>query len=187
MINQRVLIVITVGFLVVALAGCDFLNMEAVPSPEAIEHWAGEFLIEADQIEGVYENLDVNSVIYTYKTGIRTRPDFEKALLSALQATKWRRSTNVTEYLEFHRSYWPGENSEDRPIILRFYRVAVARHAFNPESRTVIVALAETDTIKRNATFESTTPGKWAKKKFWPRFDALRKGQPPDTVGPGKG
>lgn len=187
MINQRTFRLIAIGLLTVTFAGCEFMSMETVPKPEIIKKWMGDFLIEPDQITGVYRNIDVDSLVFTYKTGVRTRPDFENALSSALQNSKWRQSTNVTEYMEFRRSFQKGETSEDRPDMAIFSSFEVARLAFAPDSRTVVVAYVQADASEKVTCFESTGEGKWADRVIWPKFNELRKRQPPNKADAGDG
>lgn len=135
----------------------------------------GEFLIESGQITGVYQNLDVDSLIFTYSTAVKTKAEFEKALSSALQDSNWQRSTTDIAFVEFRRSFRKGEKSEDRPDMAIFSSFEVTRLAFAPERGVVVVAYVQADSSGDVSHFEDTGNGKWAKKVIWPKFNELRK------------
>jgi len=168
------LIVELTFILAVFVTGCTVITMEETPTPEVIEKWMGDFLIEPDQITGVYRNLDVDSLVFTYKTESTTAPAFEDALSSALQNSKWRRSQNVTDCIEFRRSFQKGERSDDRPDMAMFSSFEVAKLALAPDNTTVVVAYVQADGSGDETCFENTGEAKWADQVIWPKFDKLR-------------
>jgi hypothetical protein len=157
------------------LTGCSLLTMEEIPSPELIKKWMGPFLIEADQIKGVYRNLDVDSLIFTYGTAVQTEGEFRNALSSALVNSRWQRSTSATDFIEFRRTFAKGDTSEDRPDMAMFASFELARLSFNPAERKVVVAYVQADTSKSVTRFEDTSEGEWAERVIWPKFNELRK------------
>lgn len=168
-------IVLFLSIMAVCLTGCSLLTMEEVPSPELIKKWMGPFLIEADQVKGIYRNLDVDSLVFTYRTAVQTEGEFRNALSSALVNSTWKRSTSATDFIEFRRMFEKGDTSEDRPDMAMFASFELARLSFNPADRKVVVAYVQADTFKRVTRFEDTSEGEWAERVIWPKFNELIK------------
>ena len=160
--------------LVAFLAGCSLVTMEEVPSPELIKKWMGPFLIESDQIKGVYRNLDVDSMVFTYRTSVTTEERFLVSLASSLAGSTWQRETNAMAFIEFRRGFSKGETAPDRPDMTMFASLEVARLSFNPTNHTVVVAYVQSDSVKNIDRFEDTSEGKWAERTIWPKFNELR-------------
>lgn len=80
------------------------LTMEQVPSAELIKNWVGAFLVDAENIKGVYRNLDVDSLVFTYHTSAQTEEDFCNALALSLEKSKWQRTSNCIDFIEFRRT-----------------------------------------------------------------------------------
>lgn len=164
-----------VGMLAATLGGCDALNMDSVPDEKVIREWVGPFLVEADQIKGVYRNLDVDSLVLTYHTAAKTEKDFSDALSSALKNTRWKKAEDVTDLIEFRRSFKKGEQSAERPDMAMFASFEVVRLGFDPRGGTVVVAYVQADESSNVSRFEDTSEGRWAEKAIWPKFNELRK------------
>jgi hypothetical protein len=58
-------------------AGCNS-GMDRVPSADEIRDSSRTklFLVEAEQIRGIYQNIDVDSVIFAYRTRTASESDF---------------------------------------------------------------------------------------------------------------
>lgn len=124
------------------------------------------FLIEAGEINGEYRNLDVDSLVFTYRTAVQTESEFCGALSSALLGSKWERSIEVTDSIEFRRSVKKGD--------ALFASYELVRIGFCPADRTVVVAYVQADSPSDDLQFEDTGESKWAEQVIWPRFNALR-------------
>ena len=165
---------LVVYLLAATLAGCGLVSKETVPSPELIRKWLGAFLIEADQVQGIYRNLDVDSLVFTYRTTLQTDADFRNALREALADSKWEQNTNAEGYVEFGRTFRRGETSQERPDMAAFFSCEVVRLSFDPETGTVVVAYVQADTTKDVECFEQTSAGRWAASVVWPKFERLK-------------
>jgi hypothetical protein len=148
--------------------------MEQVPSADLIEQWLGPFLVEADQIKGIYRNLDVDSVVFTYRTALATEQAFAEGLTRNLAASRWQRQTHTTAFIEYRRRFAKGETSPGRPDMPIFASREVIRLSFNSADRTVVVAYVQADASQDSDSFEDTGEGTWAEKAIWPKFDAFR-------------
>lgn len=171
----RIQIPMMLATLTMLFTGCSIITMEQVPSTDLIKKWMGSFLIEADQIKGVYRNLDIDSVVFTYRTGATTEQDFAESLVDNLADSKWQRQTEVTDFIEFRRVFAKGDTTAERPDMAIFTSLELVRLSFNPTNRTVTVAYVQADTSKNVSRFEETGEGKWAERTIWPKFDQLRK------------
>lgn len=54
-----------------------------------------------------------------------------------------------------------------------FSSFEVARIAFDPKSRTAVVAYVQADGSSKDTKFEDCGESKWAEKAIWPRFQNL--------------
>ena len=140
------------------------ISMETVPGPDVVKDWMGEFLVEADQIQGVYRNMDIDSLVFTYQTTAESEDAFWVALLSRLQGTGWLKSSSGATFREFYRIERSG----------LFWSAEVARIAFTV-TNTVVVAYVQDDPFRATPISRETGVGKWAEKVIWPKFKELVK------------
>ena len=149
--------------------------MEQVPSTELIKNWVGAFLVDAENIKGVYRNLDVDSLVFTYHTSAQTEEDFCSALALSLEKSKWQRTSNSIDFIEFRRFFKKGEISPERPDMEMFASYEMIRLNYNKSNKMVVVAYVQADTSDDVTLFEHTGEGKWAERVIWPKFNELRK------------
>jgi len=165
--TRRQLIFFVTGLFTCVIACMD---MEVVPSSEVIEKWLGDFLIEADDIQGIYRNLDVDSLLFTYRTAVTEERDFRNALSMKLQDSRWK-ETEGHGFIEYRRQFDKGEKAVDRLDMPIFYSFEVARIGFS--AGRVVVAYVQADTSEDVGVFEESGEGQWAKEVIWPQFEEL--------------
>lgn len=172
MVRHRIrpIFVLSAALMVV---GCNLLSDEQVPSSEAIREWMGRFLVEADQIQGVYRNLDIDSLVFTYRSNVDEEAAFWGGLEAGLQDSRWNATLRRDALREYRRSYRKGEDDGERPDMAIFNSFEVARVFFDPESHTVIIGYIQADGDSEENRFEDTGESDWADKALWPRFEAL--------------
>ncbi len=105
---------------VILLSGCDFMSMEQVPSSEAIRGWMARFLVSPDQIHGVYRNLDIDSLVFTYTSKVDGEVAFWSRLEDGLQGSRWTEAERRGAMREYRRSYRKGEGDAERPDMAIF-------------------------------------------------------------------
>jgi len=155
---------------VILLSGCDFLSMEQVPGPEAIRGRMGRFLVNPDQIRGVYRNLDVDSLVFTYTARVDGDAAFWYRLEEGLQGSRWIEAERRGAMREYRRTFREGECDAERPDLAIFSSFEVARVFFDPTSQTVAMAYVQADGRSSDTKFEDTGESQWAEKAIWPRF-----------------
>jgi hypothetical protein len=68
---------LAVAFLLcIAALGCNFMSMETVPTEESIRSRLGIFIVEGVDVVGVYQNLDVDSLVFETPPLRNLRMDF---------------------------------------------------------------------------------------------------------------
>ncbi|MFN7138945.1 MAG: hypothetical protein ACK4UN_06380 [Limisphaerales bacterium] len=154
------------------LIGCG-PSMDQVPSSESIRKRMGRFLVNPDDIQGVYRNLDVDSLVFTYSSKVEGEAAFWSGLEERLKDSRWTEADRLGAVREYRRSYRKGEVNAERPDMAIFSSFEVARVAFNTESRTAVVAYVQADGSSKDTKFEDTGESKWAEKAIWPRFRDL--------------
>ena len=157
----------------VFLSGCDFVSMEHVPSGEVIRGWIQRFLVSPYQIQGVYRNMDIDSLVFTYTTKLDGEAAFWSGLQEGLQGSRWAEAELRGPVREYRRTYRKGEGDAERPDMSIFTSFEVARVFFEPKSRTVVVGYVQADGSSKDTKFEDTGECKWAEKAIWPRFRDL--------------
>ncbi|AUB84572.1 hypothetical protein [Candidatus Thiodictyon syntrophicum] len=162
---------------VILLSGCDFLSLEQVPGPEAIRGRMGRFLVNPDQIRGVYRNLDIDSLVFTYTARVDGETAFWGRLEEGLQGSRWTETERRGAMREYRRSYREGECDAERPDLAIFSSFEVARVFFDPTSQTVAMAYVQADGRSSDMTFEDTGESQWVEKAIWPRFRDLVSGK----------
>lgn len=155
------------------LSSCDFISMEQVPSSEAIRGWMGRFLVSPDQVQGVYRNLDVDSLVFTYTSAAEGESAFWSTLEQNLHGSRWNESDRQGTLREYRRSYRKNEHDVERPDMAIFSSFEVVRIVFDSKSRRAVVAYVQADGSSNDTKFEETGEGKWADKAIWPRFRDL--------------
>jgi hypothetical protein len=144
--------------------------MEFVPDTEMIKRTLDMFLVRADQVEGIYGNEDVDSMIFKYRTSVQSESELRGALSIAIEGSEWRETSAGGEFLEYRRT------------LRRSFEVV--RLSFLEPTRTVVVAYVQADGSRNDVAFEDTGESRWAAKNIWPRFhDLVEKEQCPLTEG----
>jgi hypothetical protein len=130
----------------------------------------GIFLVRADQVEGIYGNEDVDSMIFKYRTSVESESELRDALSEAIEGSEWRETSAGDKFLEYRRT------------VRRSFEVV--RIDLMEPSRTVVVAYVQADGSRSDAAFEDTGESRWAARNIWPRFhDLVEKEQRPPTEG----
>ena len=157
--------VVLLSCAVLIAGGCGFFGKEAVPSAEQIRKWAAPFLVNEHTMKGVYRSLDVDSLVFTYRTSVETETAFWLALSNKLSQAGWTESNVTVNFREFQRI---------RPRRGALSSTEAARVAFTG-SHTIVVAYVQADSSKKIPVFHETGESKWADKVIWPKFEELIK------------
>jgi hypothetical protein len=94
------------------LIGCG-PSMVQVPSSEAIRGWMGRFLVSPDEIQGVYRNLDVDSLVFTYSSKVEGEAAFWSGLAEGMKGSRWAETARQGMVREYRRSYRKGEGDRE--------------------------------------------------------------------------
>ncbi|MBI5503988.1 MAG: hypothetical protein HY899_04255 [Deltaproteobacteria bacterium] len=133
----------------------------------------GRFLVSADQIQGVYRNLDVDSLVFTYSSRVDGEAAFWSGLEAGLRSSRWTETVRRGAMREYRRSYPKGEGDAERPDMAIFSSFEVARVFFDGKAKTVVMAYVQADGSSEDTKFEDTGESKWAEKTIWPGFRDL--------------
>lgn len=149
-----------------ALARCDITNVEGVPSAADVRarRQVTPFIVGAGEIEGLYDNADVDAVVFSYAP---TVPDneFWSMLRRSAAGEGWKESSDSSTYVTFERFSPPQgtaniSGSEEVRIAL------TGRH--------VLVAWVQTDHVGEPRRVRDSSEGRYASDRIWPQFEKHR-------------
>ncbi|MEX2138425.1 MAG: hypothetical protein WD894_04145 [Pirellulales bacterium] len=123
------------------------------------------FIVDHTEVNGVYGNNDVDSVVFTYITELE-----ESAFWKALDWFAKRDGWKLRKSRPSHRRYLRVIPKTGRDV---FHSVAEVRVAYWPAHRTVVVAWVRADTSKLPDQLPTGAQGAFAEEIVWPKFDAL--------------
>lgn len=166
------------------MSGCSFMSMEEVPSAPLIKKWdaLAPFLVKDRTIRGIYRNIDIDSLVFSYETSATDAKDFWISVEANVATTKWSvvKSTPMTR--DFERRFGKGDGSLGRPDMAIFSSAELLRVAFVPPQK-VVVGYVQADSLSKSTSFAETHEARWAEKAIWPRFEKEIKTTQP-SAGP---
>ena len=167
MSKYSTLYVITlVLLLILQLLSCGKeFRMDYVPTPEQVKSTLPEFFIDESQIEGLYGNMDIDSMIFRYTYKVSTQASAE-AILSTIaenaQKKGWKLSKKQPTRLIFNRFGPRG----------KFFSSEEVRVEIVQKKLRVYVAWVQADSRKPVLRFEDTGESKFANRVIWPKLKA---------------
>src|SRR5688500_11841041 len=100
-----------------AVASMSCISMDRVPSASEIRKWPAleAFVVEPASVTGVYQNMDVDSVVFHYGTNVTAEGEFWRILQRQAAAAGWQHvdgvasSRQLRKYQTFQRLKPKGE------------------------------------------------------------------------------
>jgi hypothetical protein len=161
-----VVTLVALGFALKALALDDILSNEYVPTTEQIvaRIHLRPFLVNASEIEGIYGNMDVDAVIFRYRTGERDLEAFLARVEEHRQGTQWTPLAPHGEFRRFQRVFPKGSRM--------FCSVEEVRLKHAPDG-TVLVGWVQADSSRDVHSLEECSESRFANSVVWPRLEEL--------------
>lgn len=155
-------------FPVISLTGCK----SRIPSCDDIRAQKAltTFLVDDTSIRGVYQNVDVDSLVFTYKTSVAAEGDFWQQLVRSVKGSGWYELGPKGEVRQFERTSSRGN--------AMFSSAELLRIAYLSDKRRVVVGYVQADSSEENISFSETDEAGWAEKVIWPRFEELLDKEP---------
>lgn len=150
--------------------------MEYVPGPTVGSSSLPEFVVKAEQETGIYGNQDVDSLIFTYVTQVKSVEELKEGIAKKIRSYQWKLTKQQGDLLEYRRYFAKGKGGAEHPDMLAFASLEIIRLAFNPRTQKVVVAYVQMDSSDDNeSAFEQTDEAEWAwaEEVLWPKFNAL--------------
>ena len=166
---SKIALCITVAILVIFNA-CYQLDMDYVPTPPQLResNWYSEFIIDETNLQGIYGNQDVDSVIFTYATNIADETSFWTLLDKIARDHHWKALPVEDNVRRYERIIPRTEN-------IRYHSAEEVRIACRSETMTITVAWVQADELKLPEHFPKTGPeGSFAREVIWPKFNEAR-------------
>lgn len=154
---------ILIFFCIFLLAGCDALKMDYVPTEEQIRKHYSAMLVEPISIQGIYANIDVDSVVFSYKSN---NLSFQSRIIERLQAEKWHLQAISGSEIVATKSKPPGQGE------LQFYTLQLVKLSMNQGK--VCVGYLQIDTNSEANMQTETVETKWASEKLWPKYESCK-------------
>ena len=156
----------------VACASC--MSMDRVPSAGEIRRWPAlePFVLQPAAVTGVYQNIDIDSVVFHYSTSLTAENEFWRTLKEQAALAGWRHVDGAAplsqprEYERFQRLKTKGE--------LGFSSAEELRIAYSPTR--VVVAYVQSDQNGDPRPVSQASEGRFADREIWPRFNQLVSG-----------
>lgn len=146
-----------------ALAGCDFLSMNYIPTQEQIAKWFPALLVEPTNIKGIYGNQDVDSSVFSYET---TAQGPLKHISASLQTEGWKQQSGEGSERSFERLRAP------KPGGMPFHSLEIAR-VFQI-GRKVCVRYLQLDSITGTFDRAKDVESRWATNTLWPKYESCK-------------
>lgn len=160
-LNQFFLLLLTLCFY-----GCEIIKMDYVPEEEQIRNAFDSFLVKPAEVTGHYANMDIDCVVFTYRSEAAEGAAFWKLLDDALTERKWKCTREDETQRHYERIYHKtGEQL--------FHSAEQLRISFNPETKFVVVAWVQADSLDPVEQFSENDEAGFADRVVWPRFDTL--------------
>ena len=158
----------------VLLCGCN-LSMERIPTSAEIKNnkVLSQFLIEADEVQGHYQNMDVDSVVFSYSTRVQPEDAFWQKLNASLQGTSWKAMQPIGAVHRFERRFARGKGQGERTDMAMFSSAEETRISY--QHGRVVVAWVQADSSIEETSFAETSEARFADGVVWPKFEALSK------------
>jgi len=164
---SKIALCITVAILVI-FSACSQLDMEFVPTPSELRVGWAEFIIDETNLQGIYGNQDVDSVIFSYTTNIADEKSFWALMNRRLRDHHWI-ALPVEDKVRRYERIIPRNNKS------RYHSAEEVRIAYRAETMTIFVAWVQADAFKLPEHFPTTGPeGRFARKVIWPKFNEAR-------------
>ncbi len=152
--------------LVMLIISCsNTFKMDYIPTFVEIKSKLPEFIVDESQIEGLYGNMDVDSMIFRYTPKFNAQMSKEDILWNIIvkaQTKGWELVERKTSALRFNRFGPMGKffNAEEVHIIII------------QKNLRIYVAWVQADSMKSVSRFEDTTEWRFAKNVIWPKLES---------------
>lgn len=151
--------------LVSLFTSCDFPDMETVPSAETIRSWDAlqPFLVAEKGITGIYQNFDVDSLIFHYSTSYKDERNLLEAIRGNIKETRWGEASDDTcPYYQFERRFEKGEENPNRPGMSLCPSTEILRITFFQDRDIVVVGYLQSD---------GGSELQWSERFLWPQYN----------------
>ena len=152
--------VVFVAFL--TFVACDITNVEGVPSPADVRgrRQVAPFIVGTGEIEGLYNNVDVDAVVFSYE--LMAPQDFWRAVRQRAAGGGWQETADSARYVTFER-FSPAQGTLNMSGSEEV-RVALI-------GRRVLVAWVQTDHFGEPRRIRDSSEGEYASDRIWPQFE----------------
>jgi hypothetical protein len=145
------------------------VQKERIPTEVDIRGWNAlqPFVAKGVKIQGVYQNLDVDSVVFQYAPAADSEAEFWRQVRERSVAAGWvedNETPSVRAVRVFQRS--TRRREQEQSSSSEETRVAWTRDR-------VIVGYVQADHMGEPKPVREASEGKFAEKTIWPRFKAL--------------
>lgn len=145
------------------------MSMERIPTEAEIRRWTAlqAFVAACGEITGVYQNIDVDSVVFYCRPLDTSEAEFWRNLRERSSAASWVEDSKATtggQAKTFQRL-------QPRRGEAQFSSSEEIRLAWTPER--VVVGYVQADHFGEPAPVSHALEGRFAEKSIWPRFSAL--------------
>jgi hypothetical protein len=158
-----------------AVVSVSCISMERTPSASDVRRFTAvePFVVQPTGVTGVYQNVDIDSVVFYYVTNLASDKEFWQAVKQQATLAGWQHvddaaagSSQPRAYEAFQRLKRKGE--------LRFASAEELRIAYTPIR--VVVAYVQSDHIGAPTPVSQTAEGRFADREIWSRFTQLLSG-----------
>ena len=157
-----------------ACMSCMTDSMERVPSADEIRKWPSlaPFVVEAASVTGVYQNIDIDSVVFHYITNVTAEGEFWRTVQRQAASAGWQHVDRVVSTPQLHK-YETFQRLKPKGELF-FSSAEELRVAYTPAR--VVVAYMQSDQIGDPEPVSQASESRFADREIWPRFSQLTSG-----------
>jgi hypothetical protein len=153
-----------------ALLACDTPEMERIPTEEELRNWPvlQPFLLSPESLSGVYRNLDVDCVVFHYRSSLPTEQVFWQQVEQRAAAQRWSAASGGEgTYRTYQRLVPRGSMGFSSAEETRIGYVA----------GRVVVGYVQSDQWRETPRpVAEASEGRFAERNVWPKFKSVMSG-----------
>ena len=148
------------------LLACTAPDMERVPTQEDIRSWVAlqPFIIQSERVVGVYQNLDVDCVVFHYHSTAPAEEAFWRELEQRARSEGWAPASPGAGLQRAYRRLKPSGS----PYLSSAEELRIA---YSPSR--VVVGYVQSDQNGDPKPVAEAAEGRFAERHVWPKFNAL--------------
>ena len=147
----------------ITVSACDIPKNDYIPTQEKILNHYPSYLIDANEIIGLYGNNDVDAIVFSYKTNTK---DFLKIINDKLTNEHWVQEKNDASELTMVRY--------NEPTVRYSTLNSLEVVKMSLINNLVCIGYVQLDTEDNVKASSGTVESIWDNNQFWPKYEQCK-------------